>query len=157
MQNKPRGLEIGFKVTVFFFELFDPLIRRLGYKRVNRWMKRPEDFLKSALFDCRMCGQCVLHSTGMTCPMTCPKNIRNGPCGGVRPNGHCEVEPDMVCRWVNAYNRSLDMPEYGEEINTIIPPLNNLLEGSSAWINFLSEADQNLPIGWDAALEEEKI
>nr|WP_245947992.1 methylenetetrahydrofolate reductase C-terminal domain-containing protein [Halomonas montanilacus] len=29
-----------------------------------------------------MCGQCILSSTGMSCPMNCPKSLRNGPCGG---------------------------------------------------------------------------
>ena len=36
-----------------------------------------EEVGKGAVFDCQMCGQCILHSTGMTCPMTCPKNLRN--------------------------------------------------------------------------------
>jgi hypothetical protein len=45
-----------------------------------------EKAVKGPVFGCRMCGQCVLHSTGLTCPMTCPKQLRNGPCGGVRPD-----------------------------------------------------------------------
>ena len=53
-----------------------------------------------------MCGQCVLHDTGMTCPMTCPKTLRNGPCGGVREDGHCEVKPEMRCVWVKADERA---------------------------------------------------
>jgi hypothetical protein len=36
-----------------------------------------EKAVKGALFDCRMCGQCILHSTGLVCPMRCPKNLRN--------------------------------------------------------------------------------
>ena len=39
----------------------------------------------------------------MSCPMNCPKNLRNGPCGGVRENGHCEVKPEMKCVWVQAW------------------------------------------------------
>ena len=56
-----------------------------------------ERLIKGFLFDCRMCGQCVLSSTGMSCPMNCPKNLRNGPCGGVRDGGFCEVKPQMRC------------------------------------------------------------
>ena len=65
-----------------------------------------EKAFKIPVFGCRMCGQCVLHSTWMVCPMTCPKNLRNGPCGGVRLDGSCEVYPEKKCIWVNAYVRS---------------------------------------------------
>ena len=65
-----------------------------------------EHAVKGPVWDCRMCGQCVLHDTGLTCPMTCPKTLRNGPCGGVRADGHCEVEPEMRCVWVKAYARA---------------------------------------------------
>jgi hypothetical protein len=104
---------------------------------------------KGAIFDCRMCGQCVLHSTGMTCPMTCPKNMRNGPCGGVRPNGHCEIIPDMPCVWVQAWQRSREMPIYGDDMLHVLPPLNRSLEGSSAWINDFTGLSQRLPPGWE--------
>ena len=71
-----------------------------------RLLELAEHAVKKPVFGCRMCGACVLHSTGMTCPMTCPKTLRNGPCGGVRENGHCEVVPEMRCVWVNAEERS---------------------------------------------------
>ena len=54
---------------------------------------RVEAWLKGTMFDCRTCGQCVLNRTGLICPMTCPKGLRNGPCG-VTLNGECEVYPD---------------------------------------------------------------
>ena len=59
-------------------------------------LERIEHAVKGPVFGCQMCGQCVLHETGLTCPMTCPKTLRNGPCGGVRPDGTCEVKPDIV-------------------------------------------------------------
>ena len=65
-----------------------------------------EKATKGPVFGCKMCGQCVLHSTGLTCPMTCPKTLRNGPCGGVRADGTCEVKPEMQCVWLKAYERS---------------------------------------------------
>ena len=83
---------------------------------MESFLIRAEKLSKGIVFDCQMCGQCVLHFTGMTCPMTCPKNLRNGPCGGVRENGHCEIIPDMPCVWVQAWERSGKMPIYGSEI-----------------------------------------
>lgn len=103
---------------------------------------------KGLIFDCRMCGQCVLHSTGMTCPQTCPKNLRNGPCGGVRPDGHCEVIPGMRCVWVEAWERSKRMPRHGEELLRILPPLDRRLQDTSAWINELCGRTRP-PAGWN--------
>ena len=76
-----------------------------------------------------MCGQCVLHDTGLTCPMTCPKTLRNGPCGGVRANGHCEVKPEMRCVWLKAYERSERLPLWRGHIDELRPPVDNRLQG----------------------------
>jgi hypothetical protein len=125
--------------------------------RPGTWVERAfvtaERASKGAIFDCRMCGQCVLHSTGMTCPMTCPKNLRNGPCGGVRANGHCEVIPSMRCVWVEAWERSERMPVYGNDIHRVVAPLNQRLQGTSAWINEFTGAAQAAPAGWVTWLE----
>src|SRR3984885_15019732 len=87
-----------------------PLFRVIGYQRLERPFAAVERGVKGLLFDCKMCGQCVLSSTGMSCPMNCPKNLRNGPCGGVRANGNCEVRPEMKCVWVEAYHGSQRIP-----------------------------------------------
>jgi Methylene-tetrahydrofolate reductase C terminal len=148
LRNHPHLLERAYQFTNWIFTLLSPLLSRLGYPRVNQWVNLPEEMAKKAVFDCRMCGQCILHSTGMTCPMTCPKNLRNGPCGGVRANGHCEVIPEMRCVWVEAYERSLKMPIFGKELIAIQPPVNRRLEGSSAWINMLTGVDKKVTDGW---------
>src|SRR5689334_11044237 len=106
-----------------------------------------EHALKGPVFGCRMCGQCVLHSTGMTCPMTCPKELRNGPCGGVRPNGHCEVKPEMKCVWLKAWERSDDGPA-PDELHHLRPPIDNRLWGTSSWKNLLTGRDKHVPGGW---------
>jgi hypothetical protein len=110
-----------------------------------------EHAVKKPLFDCRMCGQCVLHSTGMTCPMTCPKTLRNGPCGGVREDGHCEVVPEMPCVWVVAEDRRNRLPLPGhwrEEFDALRPPVDNRLEGTSSWVNLVTGRDRRTPNGW---------
>ena len=109
---------------------------------------RVERMTKGPIFDCRMCGQGVLHSTGMTCAMTCPKNLRNGPCGGVRSDGRCEVKAEMACVWVEAWQRSRRMPTYGSAILESTPPLDMSLRGSSAGGNELSGRSGRVPVGW---------
>ena len=110
-----------------------PALQRLGWSRAERPVAAVERAVKRALFDCRMCGQCILSSTGMSCPMNCPKALRNGPCGGVRANGHCEVYPEMPCVWVKAWEGSQAMDE-GERILAVQPPVNHRLKGRSSWL-----------------------
>jgi Methylene-tetrahydrofolate reductase C terminal len=147
LQNRPHWLEIAYAVSHRLVKCFTPWLKPDGW--VEKAFVRIEKFSKGPLFDCKMCGQCVLHSTGMTCPMTCPKNLRNGPCGGVRVDGHCEIDPAMPCIWVSAWERSRQMPWYGTQIMNIQPPLNRQLQGTSAWINDSTGIAARLPAGWD--------
>ena len=118
----------------------------------DRTVAALEHVVKAPIWDCRMCGQCVLHSTDMTCPMTCPKTLRNGPCGGVRANGHCEVVPEMRCVWVKAEERSRTLPllpsSWRAEIGHLRPPVDNSLQGTSSWINLFTGRDRQVPRGW---------
>src|SRR5664279_4638707 len=74
----------------------------LGAHRLERLLRPLERATKQLFVDCKMCGQCVLSSTGMACPTNCGKRMRNGPCGGVSSAGMCEIEPTMRCVWVEA-------------------------------------------------------
>ena len=116
-----------------------PLAARLGLARLERPVTSIERGLKGALFDCRMCGQCLLSSTGMSCPMNCPKSLRNGPCGGVRANGNCEVHAEMPCVWVKAWEGSRDMAG-GDAIKVPAPPIDHRLKGSSTWMTVIRAA-----------------
>ena len=111
----------------------DPLLRKVGYQRLEAPFAIVERVLKGWFFDCRMCGHCVLQSTGMSCPMNCPKQLRNGPCGGVRADGTCELDPGMRCVWVEAVRGAARLPG-GERIEVIQVPLDHRLAGQSAWL-----------------------
>lgn len=116
----------------------DPAFAKIGYNRVERPVALVEKTVKGLLFDCQMCGQCVLSSTGMSCPMNCPKQLRNGPCGGVRPGGYCEVKPDMVCVWCDAWEGASRM-KFGNKIHEVLPPVDHTLQGSSSWLRVSRE------------------
>jgi len=148
LRDKPYLLEVTYKFTEAIFARLHPLIKRLGYGRADKLMRIPEKIGKGAVFDCQMCGQCTLHFTGMTCPMGCPKNLRNGPCGGVRQGGFCEVDATMKCVWVEAYERSTKMKICGDGIFNIQPPLNQRLANKSAFINLLSLQGADMPETW---------
>ena len=151
LRTRPALLEKTYQLAERAAWALNPWIAKIGYPRVERLLKPGEDFAKERLFGCHHCGQCILHSTGMSCPMECPKNLRNGPCGGVRPNGCCEVKPEMRCVWVVAYENAQQMPLYGHELHEIQPPVNRRLEDTSAWINMLTGADKRVPAGWAPA------
>jgi hypothetical protein len=147
LQNSPRFLEWAYQTT---FKMIRPYRRWLRPgSRLEGFLIHAERFGKGAIFDCRMCGQCILHSTGMTCPMTCPKNLRNGPCGGVLTNGNCEIIPEMACVWVQAWERSKEMRVYGGDILQVQPPTNHALKDTSSWVNDLHRQREMRPTGWE--------
>jgi hypothetical protein len=121
----------------------NPLFRRIGYQRMERPTAFVERAVKGFLFDSKMCGSCTLSATGMVCPMNCPKSMRNGPCGGVRANGHCEVRPEMKCVWVDAYQGSLLM-KHGERILERQHAVDNRLQGSSSWLREVRRRTGNM-------------
>jgi hypothetical protein len=117
----------------------DPVFSAIGYNRVERPVAFVEKVTKGLLFDCRMCGQCVLGSTGMSCPMNCPKSLRNGPCGGVRANGHCEVDPGMPCVWVEAVAGSGRMRNGKPALEAVQVAVDQRLAGRSSWLRVARE------------------
>ena len=138
-----RGLEIFYSAFEKAFVALHPVWNWIGYERVEKPIAAFEKVTKGFLFDCQMCGQCALSGTGMSCSMNCPKNIRNGPCGGVRANGHCEVKPDMRCVWVEACAGSERMVEGKKAIRIVQLPVDRRLEGRSSWLKVAR--DKNPP------------
>ncbi len=114
-----------------------PRLRRLaewaGPQRAERLLRPVERLLKGLFFECRMCGQCVLSASGMACPMNCPKRHRNGPCGGVRADGGCEIDPAMRCVWLEAGDGASRMRERAR-FSVPQPPVDHALEGTSTWV-----------------------
>lgn len=115
-----------------------PIFSAFGYARLERPVAAVERVCKGILFDCQMCGKCALSATGMSCPMNCPKSLRNGPCGGVRPDGNCEVEPNMHCVWVDAWEGSRRM-HGGDTIREVQEPVDYRLKGTSSWLRVVRQ------------------
>ncbi len=109
---------------------------------LNNFIAPLEHVFKEPVFGCHMCGQCILHSTGLTCPMECPKNLRNGPCGGVGLDGSCEVDRSKTCVWFKAVNRSSRLP-WQDEIFQRNPAVDWQLKGSSSWVNTVTGRDHH--------------
>lgn len=117
-----------------------PLLRKL--------FTAAEEKVKADLFGCRMCGQCALPVTGYACPMSCPKQMRNGPCGGVGRDGSCEVYPELRCVWLEAYDRAAEQGRTAD-LSRLQRPIDHRVWGQSSWVNYWQGRDEDL---WTDAL-----
>jgi hypothetical protein len=140
-----RGMNAFYQGFETLLVRLHPLFKRIGYQRLERPVAAVERGVKGLLFDCRMCGQCILSSTGMSCPMNCPKNLRNGPCGGVRANGHCEVRPEMRCVWVAAVAGSERIPGGRAALREVQVAMDRRLQGKSSWLRVVRQRVGEVP------------
>ena len=101
----------------------------------TRALTSVERFIKGALFGCRMCGNCILGQTAFICPMTCPKGLRNGLCGGASPEA-CEVDPSRPCTWHRIYERADKLGRL-DRLLEINAPLDGDRVGRETWLNLL--------------------
>ncbi len=105
---------------------------------ITNLIERSEVFAKGLLFGCRACGQCVLRANAMTCPMRCPKGLRNGPCGGTL-DGKCEVHPERKCIHVLIHTRR---HRGRAEPAPIMPAIDYALVTKASLINAITGADK---------------
>ena len=59
--------------------------------------------------------------------------------GGVRTDGHCEVNPRMMCVWVEAVAGSRRMRAGSEAIHVVQAAVDRRLEGRSSWLAAVRE------------------
>ena len=117
-----------------------------------------ERVAKELLFDCRDCGDCGLPELEFLCPQSqCPKQQRNGPCGGSRLDA-CEVYPERPCVWTKVYTRAKAYNELEQVRDTIIGPRDWKLQRTSGWVNFHLDKDHtcyDFPKFFDASERKE--
>ena len=101
--------------------------------RLSHWFERFEYYSKKEVFGCKNCGNCVLGHMEYVCPQTCPKQMRNGPCGGTF-HGACEVI-EQQCIWVRVMERA-EASGTADTLRTFIPPPDRSLTGTASWVNF---------------------
>jgi methylenetetrahydrofolate reductase (NADPH) len=133
-----RGLRRLYEFFSRLAPIFAPVVHLFGVKPVSRLLHPLERTAKGLMFDCHECGQCVLSATGMACPMNCAKEMRNGPCGGVLANGHCEVKQEMRCVWVEATKGTKRIAkDHLAHPTPLLPAIDVRKRGSSTWIQVI--------------------
>jgi len=127
------------------FKALHPVAKGIdGTHTCKHLFEGTEHLAKVILFGCQNCGDCGLFDVAFLCPLSqCPKNQRNGPCGGSF-NGWCEVYPnERQCIWVRAYDR-LKGHNKEQEINDHTAPPNDWeLQYTSSWLNFYLGRDHS--------------
>ena len=129
--------DVMFEPDGFLFKPMQKLCKKIDGKKSGEIFKKLEHIIKVANFECMDCGDCALMDVAFICPMSqCPKNQRNGPCGGSY-QGWCEVYPNKKkCVWVRAYDRLKVYNEQDSIQDNVVPPVNWDLFHTSSWINF---------------------
>ncbi|QDR78978.1 methylenetetrahydrofolate reductase C-terminal domain-containing protein [Sporomusa termitida] len=112
------------------------------------WLKQPftlaEYTTKTVTNECRFCGDCAMHELGFICPMSqCPKQQRNGACGGSR-DGWCEVYPgQQKCIYVKMYEGFKGQGKEERMKSKYMAPCNWDLHRTSSWLNYFNDRDYN--------------
>ncbi len=125
-----------------FFKLTKAIANAIDKTKIPKKMFTGfEHAVKVLTNDCFNCGDCAMMKRAYVCPMSqCPKQQRNGPCGGSF-NGYCEVYPnEKKCVYVRAYDKFKSNNKQGK-LNEYIPPCNWNLYRTSSWLNYYGGRD----------------
>ncbi len=127
----------GFKFMKWFTGFIEN--KKALYKSFS-WV---EKVMKRILFDCRQCDDCALFELFYVCPVSkCPKGMREGPCGGSRVDGSCEVHEENMCIWDTIYWRSKNRKQC-EKLRFIIAPRDWELYETNSWVNYFQKYDHS--------------
>ncbi len=66
-------------------------ICRTIFRNADRRKASCDRLLKKLLVSCCSCNKCRLPQHEFVCVENCPKHLNDGPCGGVKENGYCEI------------------------------------------------------------------
>jgi methylenetetrahydrofolate reductase (NADPH) len=125
-----------------FYPLMKKIVVSAEGKPMGKFLTWFEYMIKRRTHDCRSCGDCAMLERAYLCPMSqCPKQQRNGPCGGSF-NGWCEVYPnEKKCIYVRAYERLKHDNKEQMLRERYIKPCNWDFYKKSSWYNFYTEKD----------------
>jgi methylenetetrahydrofolate reductase (NADPH) len=148
--NRPPIYYLSMAVHRLVFDRRSPLFA--AFRAFACWADRShfwrrmvgagEYWWKTLLYGCLNCGDCALYDVAYLCPVSqCPKNQRNGPCGGSY-RGWCEVYPgEKKCVWVRAYRRLTPGQRERGVGDGIVPPCDWSLWQTSSWLNYFTGRD----------------
>lgn len=99
-------------------EKFGYGVRKFMFSQAHKQAANERIAMKKILAGCRGCSVCRLPRAMYVCPEKCPKGMANGPCGGSRPSGACELAGQGECVHLKiaraaVWHNDVDMLEEG--------------------------------------------
>ncbi|MDR0932507.1 MAG: methylenetetrahydrofolate reductase C-terminal domain-containing protein [Victivallales bacterium] len=89
-------------------------LRRFWFENADKQPADSRRMLKRIFAACRGCPRCRLPRTEFVCTESCPKKLANGPCGGVKPHGNCEISSGEC-----VHSRILRLAYWDESMQTL--------------------------------------
>ncbi len=153
-KRKPVFSPVFWLTRILHFTIFEP--GTLGFKCMTgftRFIEHKkalyetfgwfERIMKKLLFDCRQCDDCSLFELFYLCPESkCPKGMRQGPCGGSRVDGSCEVYEENQCIWDMVYKRAKNRKQC-DKLRFVIAPRDWDLYETNSWVNYFQKHDHS--------------
>ncbi len=143
IQDRPHALEKMWQFAEWALHRLTPLFARGGYERSARIILPAEDLGKKLVFNCQLCGQCILRYSG---PLPTPSHrpLTIGLCGWARrsPRARASCRPSSSTTW-NASRPT--WPEYAIWAST---------KGFTSWQASGLSSRSGQPGLWPTKLEE---
>jgi methylenetetrahydrofolate reductase (NADPH) len=140
-EKSPFGKYFGRKMKSLRQQYGEEWERGLTYHLLDT-----ADVVKKYTLGCVACGDCTQDYMEFSgCSMgKCIKETRNGPCGGSRVDGTCEVNADMQCVWNASYQALLAAGKDPHKFaDTLVPPRDWNLNRTNSLANYFAEVDNN--------------
>ena len=111
-----------------------PLLRRIGYARLEKPFTKIESLTKGFLLDSQHCGQCIVGFTGLSCPMNCPKRCAMAPAAASSPTDTARSSPRCRASGCSRGKATSDCVKRNSRCRSCSRRSTHQLIGRSAWL-----------------------
>ena len=125
LDGTPKMKE-GTKLPLDKGEKFNYNLKKFMFPHTDRQNPGEHLIMKKLLAGCRDCSSCRLPKTFYICPEQCPKGLANGPCGGTKIDGTCELGA-MECIHSKMMRLAVWLNQVDSLEEQIIPPVTRRL------------------------------
>ncbi len=120
--ESPLKMNVPDPTEVTWGERFRYRLRHFLFPHADQQGASERQWLKRIFAGCGGCDRCRLVQCEFICPDHCPKHLANGPCGGIRPDGSCEIAGVGEC----VFRRQYRLADWRQHVlnweDRVVPP-----------------------------------